>query len=111
MGQTGREGAVGPPDSGLPGGGLQRDPSRGHPLSSLGACPLASLACAHRQKARLQGFRLSRLLVLSVPEFSSLFLLLLHFCCQFDFSYFFGLGGVGLLVFGPFFLHNRKNYS
>ena len=70
---------------------------------------MASLACAHRQKARLQGFRLSKLLVLSVPELSSLFLLLLHFCSQFDLSYFFGFGrGRGGGGIWTFFLHNRK---
>ena len=89
---------MGPPDNGLPGGDLQhRDPSHGHPLSSLGACPLASLASTHRQKAHLQSFRLSRLL------------LLLHFCCQFDVSYFLVVAGEGDGIW-TFFLHNRKKF-
>lgn len=101
---------MGPPDNGLPGGDLQhRDPSHGHPLSSLGACPLASLASAHRQKAHLQSFRLSRFVVLTLPEFSSLFLLLLHFCCQFNLSYFLVVAGEEGGIW-TFFLHNRKKF-
>lgn len=48
-------------------------------------------------------------LVLTLPELSSLFLLLLHFCCQFDVSYFLVVAGEGDGIW-TFFLHNRKKF-